>query len=175
MLRWLERVRSLLSYDPETGIFRWIGRSGKRINVGDVAGSRRGKAKYFQIGIDGIVIYNHHLAWFVTHGEWPARNLDHANRDKGDNRIANLRLVTQGQNLLNTGVFAHNTSGVRGVYWDKARKKWIAGLKVKQRAIYLWRFRHYRRSGGGKTDRRSEAFLASSCMCWIAARSLPLC
>ncbi len=134
----LERVKSLLSYDPETGIFRWIGRSGNRINLGDIAGSQSGK--YVGIGVDGIVIYGHQLAWFITYGEWPSRNLDHINRQKTDNRISNLRLATQGQNLINTGNFAHNTSGARGVYWCKPNRKWVANIKIAQKTRYIGSF-----------------------------------
>ncbi len=135
----LERVRSLLSYDPDTGIFRWIGRSGKRINIGDIAGSPKGIG-YYGISIDKVSMYAHHLAWFMAYGKWPVRNIDHINRLKSDNRIANLRCATQGQNLLNTGLFRHNTSGVRGVYWDRARQKWVAGIKINQKTIYLGGF-----------------------------------
>ena len=41
--------------------------------------------------------------------------IDHINRDKLDNRLENLRLVTSSQNAVNSGLFANNRTGYRGV------------------------------------------------------------
>lgn len=55
--------------------------------------------------------------------------VDHINRDKLDNRRDNLRIVSHSQNHLNSGLFKHNTSGYKGVTWDKERGKWKAQIK----------------------------------------------
>ncbi len=122
----LEYLKSIVDYDPETGIFRW---RVKRSNVpaGTVVG-KGGKAWYKQAGIDGKLYLLHRLAWFYMHGVWPANDIDHINGDRHDNRIANLREATRAQNLLNKGKRANNTSGYKGVTWNKRRQKWVAQI-----------------------------------------------
>ena len=66
---------------------------------------------------------------------------DHINRDGLDNRRCNLRTVNHSQNSFNTGNFKTNTSGVKGVTWNKARRKWQAQINVKRRCIYLGLFK----------------------------------
>jgi hypothetical protein len=80
------------------------------------------------------------LAWFYYYGEWPIRDLDHHNGNPQDNRISNLRLSTTSQNGMNRGPQKNNTSGLKGVVWDKARNKWAARIKINQKMINLGRF-----------------------------------
>lgn len=51
---------------------------------------------------------------------------DHINRDRLDNRRCNLRNVTPSVNTWNQGMRTDNTSGVRGVCFDRTRGKWKA-------------------------------------------------
>lgn len=55
---------------------------------------------------------------------------DHINRNKLDNRRANLRAVTNEQNLLNRGIISNNTSGYKGVSWKKKNNKWVANIST---------------------------------------------
>lgn len=54
--------------------------------------------------------------------------IDHINRDKLDNRKCNLRIVDNHTNQRNTKVSTLNTSGFKGVYWDKKYKRWCARM-----------------------------------------------
>jgi hypothetical protein len=65
---------------------------------------------------------------------------DHINRDKLDNRRVNLRTVNKSQNGLNVGVGSANTSGYKGVYWDKFNNKWRAEIKVLGKKKCLGRY-----------------------------------
>lgn len=65
---------------------------------------------------------------------------DHINGDKLDNRRTNLRACTHAQNKWNQGRNSNNTSGFRGVYFDKSSKKWVAELKQHQKHVFLGRF-----------------------------------
>lgn len=65
---------------------------------------------------------------------------DHVNRDRLDNRRSNLRNVTGSVNTMNQGLSPRNTSGYRGVTWDKARQKWQAKTKHLGVWIYLGRY-----------------------------------
>lgn len=65
---------------------------------------------------------------------------DHINGDRLDNRKANLRTCTASQNQRNRFKMRKNTSGVRGVSFDKSRSKFAAYIKVDYRKIHLGRF-----------------------------------
>jgi hypothetical protein len=96
-----EKVRALLDYDPETGIFTWrVDRARRKIRAGDVAGSINGHG-YVHIGIRGAHYKASRLAWLWVTSEWPKEDLDHINRVKDDDRWVNLREATRSQNAAN--------------------------------------------------------------------------
>jgi hypothetical protein len=66
---------------------------------------------------------------------------DHINRNKLDNRRANLRVVTRSQNMWNRGLDQNNNSGYRGVVWNKRANRWIATIGVHGERIYLGAFK----------------------------------
>jgi hypothetical protein len=57
------------------------------------------------------------------------RLIDHDNRNKFDDRWSNLRLATRAENVANTGPRANNQSGLKGVSFDKKRKRWRAQIR----------------------------------------------
>lgn len=67
--------------------------------------------------------------------------VDHANRDKLDNRRSNLRIASHQFNSANRSKPKNNTSGYKGVYWDKKKKRWKAQIKVNQKKVYIGRFK----------------------------------
>ena len=77
---------------------------------------------------------------FIVGKPIDGKEIDHKNRNRRDNRAANLRMVTHKVNSRNSGMFKHNTSGYRGVAWDKSRNNWQARIKIAGKEIYLGRF-----------------------------------
>ena len=134
-----EYLRSILHYDPESGIFTRKVSTSSRAKVGDVAGCPDGGG-YLQIRIQSRLYLAHRLAWLHTYGVWPKDQIDHINRNRSDNRIYNLREVTNKQNLQNAGKYSHNTSGHPGVYWHKQRSKWQVKIRHNQKLIHLGYF-----------------------------------
>jgi len=109
-----ERLRELLHYDRETGIFTWLSNPGKNALVGRRAGSvARG---YVILQVDKNHIPAHRAAWFFVYGYWPEHFIDHINGDPADNRISNLREATKRENMQNLKAsFRNNKCGILGV------------------------------------------------------------
>ncbi|MEG3348397.1 HNH endonuclease [Novacetimonas sp. GS1] len=116
-LTW-ERLREVLDYDPETGIFTWrlrFGKDGRKLGwSGKVAGNICQASGYRIIGIDGITYRGGRLAWLYINGEWPPCVVDHIDCDRANDRYANLRLASISENARNTISLA-NALGAKGV------------------------------------------------------------
>ena len=130
-----DRLKELLHYDPDTGRFIWIGSRG-----GTAAGSRAGARDshgYIRISICGKLHLAHRLAFLYVVGATPPKDIDHINHVRDDNRWENLRPATRRENAVNTGPRRGNTSGHRGVTWDKLAGKWRAQSRCGGRCVYL--------------------------------------
>lgn len=123
-----DRLKELLDYDPETGVFTIRLYRGGRVKAGEVAGAPMNRG-YVHIKADGKKYLAHRLAWLWTHGAWPTNEIDHINGERDDNRIENLRSVTKKQNCENRKQQINNKSGYRGVHWHKASGKWQAMIR----------------------------------------------
>lgn len=100
-----ETVRSLLDYDPDSGVLTWrdTDRHGfNRCLVGTPALTARSTRGYLQGRLQGKNVRAHRVAWCHYYGAWPTGQIDHINRDKTDNRISNLRDVSASENMRNT-------------------------------------------------------------------------
>lgn len=133
-------LRSILSYDPATGEFRWLVSLGRRVKIGDVAG-HDAHGGYRRVKIGGRPYFAHRLAWLYVHGRWPIAEIDHIDTYTGNNAIANLREATNPQNMKNRKRQANNTSGFKGVTWNTKDRAWRAQIKVGGRQIHLGTYR----------------------------------
>mgnify|MGYP001766451268 CR=1 FL=1 len=122
----LERLRAILRYDPLTGNFH-------RKDTGAIVG-HEGERGYIVVCLGNDTFKSHHLAWLWCYGQWPEKQIDHINRIKTDNRIANLRDVTNRENSQNKST---NTSGYVGVSWSKQKSKWQARIEVDGKSRHL--------------------------------------
>jgi hypothetical protein len=129
-----ERLKELLHYDPETGVFTWIGTKARRIANGDEAGSVR--ERYRIINIDYKPTGAHRLAWLYVYGYAPSL-IDHKDGDGLNNSITNLRECTDTQNKQNSKRPAHNKTGFKGVSWHSARQAFRATINVRRKQIHL--------------------------------------
>lgn len=138
----VERVRELLHYCPITGEFLWKSYRNPQAIEGQRAGHISNTGGYLVIGIDNKVMQAHRLAWLHYFGAWPTEQIDHINHNKLDNRISNLREVSQRQNLHNKSKSKANSSGNTGVYKTNTGK-WIARICVNRQQINLGTFSNF--------------------------------
>jgi hypothetical protein len=90
---------------------------------------RQKKGGYVVLDAGGKRVYAHRAAWRIVYGEWPSSGIDHINGDKSDNRITNLRLATQAENMQNLRKPGRrNKSGFLGVSWDRVIGLWLAQI-----------------------------------------------
>ena len=137
-------LRSILEYNPKTGLWKWREQKGRRAK-GWFLGSTDGQG-YPTIGIrfngQDRVYKAHRLAYFYMKGRWPRKLLDHRNQIKKDNRWLNLRDASRSQNGMNRRKWK-NASGYKGVYyhpWETKTRQWRAGIRVKRKMIWLGMF-----------------------------------
>jgi hypothetical protein len=138
-----ERLKELLTYDPLTGIFRWINDSGRygRIKAGTKAGSNgNGSQGYIEIGLDGKKYKAHRLAILYVEGNWPPDEVDHMDGVRVNNRYSNLRKATFLQNRSNLKRYETNTSGFAGVSFHKRVGKWQARISSGAKRMHLGYF-----------------------------------
>jgi hypothetical protein len=123
-----ERLRELLHYDPETGLFTRE-KSSQGAKAG-VAGVVR-KDGYCLVCVLGRQYLLHRLAWFYVTGKWPTDLIDHIDGNPSNNRFSNLREATKITNAQNIkGPPQHNTSGLIGATQIKATGRWRAEIRV---------------------------------------------
>lgn len=137
----VDYIKSVLDYDPLTGIFRWRERMDVRPTTrarltGKIAGSLD-KQGYIRIVVVKNWLMAHRLAWLYMTGKWPEFEIDHRNGVRSDNRWAELRAATNIQNAVNSKKRCDNTSGFKGVSWSERNKKWISRITADKKPIYL--------------------------------------
>lgn len=77
--------------------------------------------------------------WFLHYGTLPDL-IDHIDGNPSNNQIDNLREASEGQNRANAGKHSDNTSGSKGVYWDKRTHRWLVQVCVNYKTHFAGRF-----------------------------------
>ncbi len=138
-----DRLKELLHYCPETGVFTWLV-SGNGRRKGAEAGTAHrniisGKS-YREVQVFGHKYQAHRLSFLYMTGEFPVDQVDHIDGNGLNNIWTNLRPVTFGENQKNRRKYAHNTSGTTGVYWNVQCDKWVSQIVVEGKSKYLGYF-----------------------------------
>ncbi len=120
------RLKELFTYS-NGNLIRLTSRGNAK--KGAIAGKVENRG-YLRMAVDGKHYLNHRLVWLYHEGYFPEQGIDHINRDKTDNRITNLRAVSQACNTRNVGNSTKNRSGVKGVHFLAGRNKWVAQIRT---------------------------------------------
>lgn len=124
-----EYLKQIVAYDHETGAFFWTGVK-KFTTSGSAAGTLKTNG-YLSICIDYRLYQAHRLAWLYFYGSEAIGYVDHINGNRSDNRIANLRDVSQVVNMHNVYLpNTNNRSGFRGVYWAADQQRFLARINI---------------------------------------------
>ena len=129
-----ERVKELFNYNENTGDLTWKVSLSHRVRVGSLGGYLNSRG-YRVVRVEHKNYAYHRFIWLWWHGYMPENLIDHRDKDRSNNKIDNLREVSNSCNLQNTGNPITNTSGVKGVCWVSERSKWFVALQYQGRAI----------------------------------------
>jgi hypothetical protein len=135
----IEKLREYFNCIPDKGLFTWIKTNTNRISVGDVAGYVQTDGRR-RVRLEGILYLNARLIWLWVHGEPVPHEIDHKDANKSNDAIGNLRDATRAQNVANNKIKANNTSGYKGVSYDKSRNKFEAYVTFNQKKRLLGRY-----------------------------------
>jgi len=135
----LEIARKFLRYEPDTGFFFWVEKPSNAVRPGAKAGYVNWLG-YVMIGLNGERSSAHRLAWAFMYGDYPSDELcvDHINGLKSDNRISNLRLLSNSHNQQNRRALPKKSStGIRGVQWRPKTQSYQVRIMVNGKRIEL--------------------------------------
>lgn len=145
------KLQERLNYDPETGILTWKVRPVDTFSAGPSQTAKRkcvawnnkyagkraatsvGNHGYYSIRMDRVRYLAHRVIWLLVHGRWPSEQIDHANGNRLDNRMSNLREASNGQNAANR---PHTHPGLKGAR-RRPSGRWHAQISVNNRQIHL--------------------------------------
>lgn len=140
MQQYYSYLSERLDYDSETGNLVWNDNAYKTVK-GKLAGTLSDKG-YLRIltrpkGLSAKCIRSHRFIWWLHNGDIPeGMVIDHIDGNRTNNRIENLRLATEQENHCNQLPTIKNTSGARGVHFDKRTGKWLVKVGCKGKCYY---------------------------------------
>ena len=130
-----EYLITILTYNKDTGNFKWVKQRYYRPNQRETAGYLD-KDGYNIIKIDGRKYQAHRLAWLYTYKQWPEKFLDHIDGNRANNKIENLRQATirkNGQNRVE-----HRKGNLVGA--QRKNNKWYSCIQINYKRINLGYF-----------------------------------
>lgn len=128
--------KSIFQY--RDGVLYWIDEHKNGVKAGYVAGRLCAKDGRFDIKVNGKCYSRSRIVWEIHFGSIPAGlYVDHINGNTSDDRVSNLRLATPSQNSFNKSLPKSNSSGFKGVTWNKSCKKWQVLIHKNKKPIYL--------------------------------------
>lgn len=129
----------LFDYKPLTGELVWNRRIGVRTGA-EAAGSLD-KDGYLRTTGEKYLVHRVIWKWVTGSDPLDGYTVDHQDRQRLNNRWANLRLATESQQRFNTCVRRDSSTGVKGVFPYKSSGRYYSKIKVRGRVHYLGVFK----------------------------------
>jgi hypothetical protein len=129
----ISELQRCVSYDPDTGVLTWkaLLSSKSRARIGEPVGKIDNG--YLRFKFMDVRLSGHRAAWILMTGAFCSTEIDHKDVNPSNNKWSNLRQATRSQNKANMGPPKTNTSGVKGVRYEKDRRKWLATIRSKEK------------------------------------------
>ena len=133
----MEITKELLHelFEYKDGNLYWKIATSNRVKVGDPA-NYMDNTGYFRVRLNRKLYLTHRIIFFMHRGYLP-EFLDHIDGNPLNNEIENLRPVSRSENNYNQKTRTDNTSGIKGVSFSKAYKKWRAYIQVDKKYKHL--------------------------------------
>ena len=139
-----EFVRQVFDYNADLGCLIWKYRPDRSARWnGRYAGKPAGTVSFHKRHIVKVNKKSYHtprIIWLWMTGKWPCHEVDHIDCNPLNNRWDNLRDATRNQNQHNSQIYKTNTSGFKGVYFDKQSGKWKAQISLHGKRHNLGRY-----------------------------------
>jgi hypothetical protein len=116
-------IEGNLSYDPDTGLFRYLTHKGRKNK--DLVVTSKDSHGYIRVSYKGKRYLGHRVAFYLMRGIWPVEDVDHIDGDRLNNKWSNLRVASRSQNLHNQKC-TRGKSQYKGV--TKHQKGWVAQI-----------------------------------------------
>lgn len=140
----LDFLHKILYYDENSiSCLRWKDDRNYNVEIGEIAGTKH-HAGYWITKINEVKYYNHLLVFYMVSGKELDYELeiDHIDRDRGNNKFENLRQISKSHNLINSTLYRNNSSGYVGVNWSKLTERWVARIYINQKRKTLGTFKY---------------------------------
>ena len=135
-----QEVRTVFAYTPENGRLLWNIATCKT-QTGDVAGGLANG--YMQVKYKQRKYMVHRIIWCYVHGDWPKQMIDHIDGDRSNNRIENLRDVSNAKNQYNRhSLNKNNSTGHMGIMYRKRGDAYIVQITVLGAKKYIGYYKH---------------------------------
>jgi hypothetical protein len=121
-------LRTLYTYDPETGLLCHAANRIGGVRGGERAGKLRANG-YRELSIFGQKYKEHRVIWQWMRGECPY-TIDHKNADRADNRWCNLQEVSDVENCRRRPVRKDSSTGVKGLFFDRKKNRYYGERTV---------------------------------------------
>ena len=147
-----EFLQAAVDYNPDTGILTWkedrpkehfktkIHYSYWKSKVAGTQALTMNNSGYRVISFNDSSYVQHRVIWKLVTGNEPIAEIDHINHDRSDNRWCNLREATWYEQQHNQSIRSDNTSGIKGVNYDKLTGTWKARVQVNNTRIHVGGF-----------------------------------
>lgn len=146
-----------VKYDKEKGGLIWSCNLGFKIKEGDSVGFLTEKG-YVRFGLQGKQYMVHRVVWCLHFGDMPNLQIDHKDRDKTNNRIENLRVVSNSENAQNHIKVRKNNKSSKflGVSFDKNMKKFRATIVLNGKQELIGYFEDEKEASDAYLKRKKE-------------------
>ena len=148
-----DRLKELLSYDSETGLFTRMNSIHRRWRIGST--NTNG---HLQIRVENKLFMAYRLAWLYVYGSWPNGSIDHIDGDKINNRIGNLRDTTNKQNCENRTLNSNSPLGFRGVSKIEVTGRFRAGIGHMNKQVHVGVFATPQEAAAAAKQARDQLF-----------------